>query len=158
MVLFDGWRRQPDHGYSYWRRDQGSYYWAPLQSSQEPDEKKAYWRPDLQVNDPLWDVYVLVPVHMEKRDAHMDNVAPAAVYYVYYYDSDGTRTGVRRVINQRDHGGEWVRLGTFPTYNNWPLEVWLTNEVDAEGCSGTVCQGKIVMADAAVFIPSDCGP
>jgi len=167
FITVGGWTRAASGGYAYFDRNQGSYYHTTLQRGEQAT-RSAVFRPDLQVADNAWKVYVLIPVHRMDGSSHVSDVAQAVQYRVRARRSNGSSTTLLTTVNQRDRGGEWVKLGqSFETdwipsnppsgMSGFPLTVEVTNDRVGE-CSGNSCRNKIVMADAAVFIPADCGP
>lgn len=134
----------------------------------------AQFRPMLRVIDPEWSIYAFVPILNDDSDTHKREMSPAVEYKVKWYDFSGNPYQQTFIINQRDNAGKWVRIGeTYPTYwtpydpSGWipqeerpfPLVLEVTNEEKCvQAGLGAPCYGKWVAADAALFVPKNCGP
>lgn len=167
------WSVEREGGFGYFTRRDGSYRWSRLKGTQQspnPPTRTVVFQPNLQITDDEWAVFVLIPVHLEDGNTHRRDVAEGVKYTTRYFSSATSGESVTiSTVNQRDRGGEWVRLGgasaTFPTFwtpssppfgkPQFPLTVEMDNE-HVGACAGSNCANKIVMADAAVFIPSTC--
>lgn len=72
------------------------------------------------------------------------------------------------MVDQSANAAKWVKIGsTYPTYwvpsgGSFPLILEVTNRAvdDCAPKPGTPkpCEGKLVYADAALFVPKNCEP
>ncbi len=161
------WRRELSGGYAYFDRTKGSYRHTRGPSGESP-ESNAIFEPRLQVTDPDWHVFLLVPVHRENADRHNTEVSTEVLVRTKFVDGAGALIVRIDNVNQRARGGEWVRIGdggtpisthSIPSGSGIPpLSVEVSNTVPVSCLGDASCAAnKIRLADAVVFIPSNCG-
>ena len=155
------WTREPNGGIGYSVKDQGSYFWTEMQ--EDDPRQKVVWSPRLHATDSSWDIYAYIP----EFDNHRDDVSPQAYYDIETCSSGGSCSSFATVIEDPSAAAaKFLKLNSSPVSTSWnnpnsghsPIRVTLTNKRNTSigKCQGDACDGKVVLADAMLFIPSDC--
>lgn len=159
------WLWQWPGGYGYTDVDHGSYRYTRMQRVRDPLEpiQQVVWAPLLNATDDHWKIYAYIPRHRGR--SHPSIVTPVVYYHIEWFDQSGTRIGESvRNVDQTEVQSEWVPLNSVdvpttwipdPSSDNRPIKVTLDNSNHGQ-CSGGACANRMVLADALVFIPSNC--
>ena len=143
-----------------WTTDEGGFGYFDIDSAEfayaysgtGTPAIKAYWRPTLPAFGKEWEIYVFIPEVVFP-------VTSEAIYEVNWLDDlENPRTDWF-IVDQTAFGQKWVKLensarSSFSVHHD---ELYLDLVVQ---CPGTGCpeENDEVLADAALFVPTDCEP
>jgi hypothetical protein len=170
---------------SDWRHEEGGFgYFGTAPAEIDPDKTARFyyrryssdpeytvrWEPDLQETDEAWSIYVFIPaVETSKGFQAARQVKYTVTWWEPVQGGDPKKREDTVIIDQDDpemkEKNRWVKLSGSGSYGTFvsgpqtytPLTVELTTERQSGPCSGNgSCGNRRVLADAALFIPSDC--